>query len=247
MAESDAAGPGAAGGPKKRAITTREGILAAIDREWAALTPEERARRKAEAEKADHEAFEEARRAMRPTLEALERSAESARQFAAAAAPWAPAQPFVLDPNGRGEALRELLSQIEPAHRTVDPEEIRAAAADAVKAALSESKKPPKPRGPTVCERLRELHKEDPDFAETAPERALAQRIGKKSAGSLSKSAYWEFTLRPKRAEARARAQLARAGLRSNAATPSKAQARSDNWDQREAVRRMDAEIDGGH
>jgi hypothetical protein len=105
-------------------------------------------------------------------------------------------------------------------------------------------KRPPAPRGKSVCERLRELHTEDPDFAETAPERVLAKRIEKKSAGSLSKSAYWQFTLKPKRMEARARAQLARAGVRSNAATPSKAQARSENWDQREAVRRIDAEID---
>jgi hypothetical protein len=99
-------------------------------------------------------------------------------------------------------------------------------------------------RGRSVCERLRELHKGDPGFAETASERAVAKRIGKKSAGSLSKSAYWLFTLKPKRAEVRARAQLAKAGLRSNAATPSKSQARSDNWGEREAAGRLGDKID---
>jgi len=70
--------------------------------------------------------------------------------------------------------------------------------------------KPSQPRGPTVCERLRAFHAAEPDFAETAPERAIAERIGKKSAGSLSKSFYWCHTLKPKRAEIRAQKKLAK-------------------------------------
>jgi hypothetical protein len=122
--------------------------------------------------------------------------------------------------------------------------------------------KPPRlPRGESVCERLRALHKDDPNFAETEPERAIAQRIGKKSAGSLAKSHYWIHTLKPKRLEVRARAQLARSGIKSNAAFASKAQARMDNWTQRDEVDRWvgkidadkaaagnpDSAIDGGH
>lgn len=351
MAEPDAAGPRDSSGPNERALTTREDILAAVDREGAALTPEERT--------------------MRPTLETLEGGTKSAAAFQPA--PWDPTQPATLDPNNRGQAL----SRIEPAHRPADPEETLAAKAGladsgapatpwpaecfeggalagfrvadrlarhvapelfgrSANAPPQEStakarSQPPEPaprqrppfeidpparlltalrqafpgfkptdrwwvhvertlkdahhrskpeahdafvadflnwtaddltrhleaegyvkrasvpRGPTVCERLRELHKEDPDFAETAPEPAVAERIGKKGPGSLSKSAYWQSTLKPRRREVRARAQLARAGLRSNAAIPSKAQARSENLDHREAVRSLDDQIDGGH
>ena len=221
MGESDAAGPRDAGEPKKRALTTREAILAAVEREWAALTPEERAQRKVEAEKADREAFEEARRAMRPTLKVFESSTESARRFAAALeaaamrpAPWALAQPPVLDPNKSGEALREILSQIEPAHRPANPEEIRAAVADAVKATLAESKKDQKPRGETTCERFRDLHVNvDPEFAETAPERLLGERIERKP-GTFPYSHYWRTVLRPRRAKVRAEIREAKRKLR---------------------------------
>jgi hypothetical protein len=105
--------------------------------------------------------------------------------------------------------------------------------------------KPPRtPRGRTVCELLRELHAKDPDFAENDSERAVAQRIGKKGPGSLAKSDYWLFTLKPRRAEVRARRALRKAGLQSNAATPTKAEARAGEWDQRETVRRRDAVMD---
>jgi hypothetical protein len=105
--------------------------------------------------------------------------------------------------------------------------------------------KPPRtPRGRTVCERLRELHAKDPDFAEKASEKEVARRIEKKGPGSLAKSAYWLFTLKPRRAEVRARRALRKAGLQSNAANPTKAEARAGEWDQRETVRRQDDAMD---
>ncbi|MFM1997702.1 MAG: hypothetical protein RLZZ111_2089, partial [Planctomycetota bacterium] len=87
MAESDAAGPGATGGPNSRALTREDidRLVAESNRERESLTPEERARRKAEAEKADREAFEAAMDAARPTLEAIERAASIGGKLAAAA------------------------------------------------------------------------------------------------------------------------------------------------------------------
>ena len=107
---------------------------------------------------------------------------------------------------------------------------------------MEESRMIPKrkrgPRGKTVCQRLCELHQNEPDFAEKASERKLAARIGLKSAGGLSKSHYWQTKLQPARAEIRVREALAKKGRKLNAASPSKAQARSENWGQREAVTR---------
>jgi hypothetical protein len=60
------------------------------------------------------------------------------------------------------------------------------------------------PRGPTTCERLRELHRQDPDFAETAGVRDLAKRIDR-SPGALDGSHYYRTVLKPKRAEIEAR------------------------------------------
>jgi hypothetical protein len=74
--------------------------------------------------------------------------------------------------------------------------------------------KPRRPRGLTVCERLRSLHKEDADFAETAPERQLAKRIGKEGPGCFSKSAYWINTLKPRRAVVRAQKRKVMAAKR---------------------------------
>lgn len=60
--------------------------------------------------------------------------------------------------------------------------------------------KPRKPRGKTVCERLRDLHAEDPDFTETASVRKLAKRIGRAPA-TLDESHYYQTKLKPRRAE----------------------------------------------
>jgi hypothetical protein len=61
-------------------------------------------------------------------------------------------------------------------------------------------KRPRKPRGPTVCERLRDLHATETDFAETASVRELAKRIGKAPA-TLNDSHYYQAKLKPRRAE----------------------------------------------
>lgn len=62
----------------------------------------------------------------------------------------------------------------------------------------------PSPRGETTCERLRRLHKEDPDFAESEPIRELAEKIGR-STGTIHESHYYQTVLKPKRAEINAR------------------------------------------
>ena len=59
------------------------------------------------------------------------------------------------------------------------------------------------PRGETTCERLRRLHKEDPDFAEEAPLRLLADKIDR-SKGAIDESHYYQTVLKPKRAVLRA-------------------------------------------
>jgi hypothetical protein len=89
--------------------------------------------------------------------------------------------------------------------------------------------KSPRQRGPTVCERLRDLHREDPDFTETAPERAVAKRIGR-STGALSKSHYWTTVLKPKRAEVRAQKSRVRSAQR---------------WGHFDTVGRRDEEAEG--
>jgi hypothetical protein len=65
-------------------------------------------------------------------------------------------------------------------------------------------KRPRKPRGPTVCERLQALHAKDPAFAETASVRTLAKEIGRAPA-SLDASHYYQTKLKPIRAEIAAR------------------------------------------
>jgi hypothetical protein len=71
-------------------------------------------------------------------------------------------------------------------------------------------KKPRTPRGETVCERLRALHKSDKDFAETASVRKLIARIGIRSCGTLNGSTYYQTKLKRVRAEIKARAALIR-------------------------------------
>jgi len=159
MAESDAAGPGSPGGPKSRALTREDldRLLDDSEREWAALTPEEKAQRKAETEKADREAFEKASRAMRPTLEALERStASAAKAFDTAwqlpqlaAGTFDPPRGIGHDPSDRDRALAEILDAVEPA-RPLRAEDVRKAVADGVREALAEAA--PKPA--TNSERL---------------------------------------------------------------------------------------------
>lgn len=58
------------------------------------------------------------------------------------------------------------------------------------------------PRGLTTCERLRMLHTEDPDFAESATVRELADKI-KRSTGAIHESHYYQTVLKSKRAENR--------------------------------------------
>lgn len=150
MAESDAAGPGSPGGPTSRALTREDfdRLLAEGEREWAALTPEERAQRKAESEKADRDAFEEANRAMRPTLEAFERSISSAKKEfntvrqlpQLAAETFDPPRGIGHDPSDRDRALAEILDAVEPA-RPLRAEDVRKAVADGVREALAEAAK----------------------------------------------------------------------------------------------------------
>lgn len=96
-------------------------------------------------------------------------------------------------------------------------EEIRAAIGDEVRkafAAAAVSKKDRKPRGESTCERLRDLHVNvDPDFAETAPERLLAERIDREP-GTFPSSHYWRTVLRPKRAKVRAEIREGKRKLR---------------------------------
>ena len=61
----------------------------------------------------------------------------------------------------------------------------------------------PTPRGETTCERLRSLHKEDPDFAESATIRQLAPRI-ERSTAAIHESHYYQTVLKPERAKVRA-------------------------------------------
>jgi len=86
-------------------------------------------------------------------------------------------------------------------------EEILAAVADEVRKAFAEAaapKKDRKPRGESTCERLRDLHENiDTDFAETASERHVAERI-ERSTGTFPYSHYWRSVLQPKRAKVRA-------------------------------------------
>lgn len=312
MAESDATGPGPSREPESRVLTRDdlERLLEEAEREWESLSPEERARREAESEKADREAFEAIKRAAAPSLRMLENAAGQIPSEIA----WAPIEP----PLGIGRTDRasfaDILAQIEPPARPLGREEIRAEVVEAVKEVLQQSgrgedspeeaattkpppggseprsrsrppfeadpperllaalrkafpgfdptdrwwihveaelkethwrsnpkghdafcasycgwgvedllahlsaagliPKPTQPRGLSVCERLRRLHESDPDFAEMAPEREVAQRIGKRSAGSLSKSYYWSHVLKPKRAEVRIRKKMAKAAQR---------------------------------
>jgi hypothetical protein len=55
--------------------------------------------------------------------------------------------------------------------------------------------------------RIRDLHGEDPDFAETATEGEIARRIGNVPEDALGMSDYWRLTLTPRRDQLRARAR----------------------------------------
>ena len=152
MAESDAAGPGTPGGPKARAITREDvdRLLAQAEREWESLTPEERARREAESDKADREAYEAALKAARPTIEALERAAKSAERSAAGSV-WPKPATFWEEAPEIGPAgpidqsiFTSLMEGIEPA-RPLSAEEIRAAVADGVREAMTERDRKPEP------------------------------------------------------------------------------------------------------
>jgi hypothetical protein len=63
------------------------------------------------------------------------------------------------------------------------------------------------PRGKTTCERLRELHLQEPGFAETASIRKLAKRIGR-SPATIGESHYYQTVLKPKRDVVAAHKQL---------------------------------------
>lgn len=92
-------------------------------------------------------------------------------------------------------------------------EAIQAAVSDSVKSALAEAKKPRKPRGESTCDRLKDLHENDPDFAEEAPETLVGERIDR-SPGTFPDSHYWRTVLQPRRREVRAEIQQARKRLR---------------------------------
>ena len=106
------------------------------------------------------------------------------------------------------------------------------------------AKKSRTPRGETTCERLQKLEKEDLAFLLEAPETAVAKRIGRKSSGCFSKSAYWQNRIKLRRQEALARKREAKNGIRNNAAFATKSQARSANWENRAWVAEMDDHID---
>jgi hypothetical protein len=223
MAESDAAGPGSPGGRNARALTREDidRLLAEAEREWESLTPEERARRQAESEKADREAYEAAMEAARPTLEAFDSATRAARPILEAIERAAGSglgrlfDPPPEDPRwivGNQPLDPALLKSIEPVRRPLSEEEIRAAVADEVRKAIAEAalKKDRKPRGDSTCERLRDLHTNiDPEFAETASLRKLAERI-ERSTGALHESTYYQTKLKPIRAEIAARKREAK-------------------------------------
>lgn len=152
MAESDAAGPGSPGGPKSRALTREDldRLLTQAEREWESLTPEERARREAESEKADREAYEAALKAARPTIEALEWVAKSAERSAPGLVWPKPATYWEEAPEIGPAApidqsiFASLMEGIEPA-RPLSTEEIRAAVADGVRDAMTEAVRKPEP------------------------------------------------------------------------------------------------------
>ena len=65
-------------------------------------------------------------------------------------------------------------------------------------------KKAHRPRGKSTCERLRELHKSDPEFVETASLKNIGKRIDRKK-GSFHGSPYYQNKLKPIRDELEAR------------------------------------------
>lgn len=106
------------------------------------------------------------------------------------------------------------------------------------------AKKGRTPRGETTCERLRKLMQEDPGFVVESSERQLARRIGRKSPGCFSGSAYWNNEVRKLRMLHRTKIRGARRGTKRNSAFMTIDQARSADYDQREYVAKLQAEID---
>lgn len=109
------------------------------------------------------------------------------------------------------------------------------------------AQRPRKRRGDTTCERLQRLAKEDLDFLINAPEREVADRIGR-STGTLSSSDYWQNKIKPKRAEIRSRKRLAANGRQRNSAFCTRSQAESLRRDELtnidEIVENLDDESD---
>lgn len=91
-----------------------------------------------------------------------------------------------------------------PAYTTSGADVIQAVIFEGLKSALADSKKPGNHRGKSTCELLKDLHVNvDPEFAETAPETALGERI-RRSPGTFPDSHYWRTVLQPRRQEVRA-------------------------------------------
>jgi hypothetical protein len=107
-------------------------------------------------------------------------------------------------------------------------------------------------RGPTTDERLIELEKteEGREFAETATEPELADRIGR-TPGAFTNSYHFQNNLRPRRAERRATQQMANARRRFG--SPKELRSRLRDEDQSaarehfERLEDLDSAIDGGH
>ena len=92
----------------------------------------------------------------------------------------------------------------KPAADTHLPNDPREATREPSTVSLKPGKKARRPRGKSTCERLRELHASDPDFAETASLEDIGIRIDRKR-GTFDGSAYYLNKLRPMRDELKAR------------------------------------------
>lgn len=101
-----------------------------------------------------------------------------------------------------------------------------------------------KTRGPSWDARVRALHNEAREFAETAPEQALADRFGVASSGCFSKCDYWRNKLQPIRRERRAKDALSRARRGHDGTIVSRATATGERRRHDEEIAELDATID---
>lgn len=260
MAESDAAGPGAADSPRgesNRTYTLADAQRAA-ERSLAPL-------------RAAAAAIE---RSTAPVLAIAKEYEERQRQIYA-----------FLD-NGVGRALREMLGQSAPipfgletsrrppadlvtpaspprpattpapapepgpAAAKLTPEEVRAALApvlaelvEDIKRTVAEPKKPPTKRGDSTSERLRALFEEDPVFAVTKSLKEIGARIGRAKSSIAGEDCHF-YHSKLKRLREKKEAAVALAANDAARRLPSKAQAGRAMRDHREWQAGVDEALD---